>query len=63
MAELQLLRLNALARSLANIDMQGLNKEPYRSWVKRHDAQVAPVKHPLAAEVLKQLDALARRFP
>ncbi|HLM57824.1 MAG TPA: SH3 domain-containing protein [Pyrinomonadaceae bacterium] len=39
-AELELLRLQALARSLASVEMTELEKEPYRSWVKGHDAEI-----------------------
>ncbi|HEV2860493.1 MAG TPA: SH3 domain-containing protein [Pyrinomonadaceae bacterium] len=39
-AELELLRLQALARSLASVEMTELEKEPYRSFVKEHEAEI-----------------------
>jgi hypothetical protein len=36
-AELELARLRALGRSLANVPFEGLEKEPYASWIKEHE--------------------------
>ena len=40
LAELELARLVALQRSLANIDMTDLEKQPYAGWTKQHEAQI-----------------------
>ncbi len=39
-AELELTRLLALGRSLANIAMEDLEKPPYSFWVKEHDPEI-----------------------
>jgi hypothetical protein len=40
LAELELARLVALQRSLANIDMSELEKQPYASWTKTREPQI-----------------------
>ena len=39
-AELELTRLIALGRTLANIAMEDLNKPPYKSWVAEHEPEI-----------------------
>jgi hypothetical protein len=40
LAELELTRLVALARSLANIQMEELDKPPYKPWVAEHEREI-----------------------
>ncbi len=40
LAELELMRLVALARSLANIAMENLEKPPYKPWVTEHEREI-----------------------
>jgi hypothetical protein len=40
LAELELARLNALQRSLANIDMMEKDKEPFAAWTKARESQI-----------------------
>jgi hypothetical protein len=40
LAELELTRLVALGRTLANIPFEGQEKPPYKPWVTEHDAEV-----------------------
>lgn len=39
-AELELLRLRALARSLANIPLEDLEKPPFKAWTTEHNAEI-----------------------
>jgi hypothetical protein len=39
-AELELTRLVALARTLANMPMEDLEKPPYKSWVSEHEREI-----------------------
>jgi hypothetical protein len=39
-AELELTRLLALGRSLANIAMEDLEKPPYKPWLKEHESEI-----------------------
>jgi hypothetical protein len=40
LAELELTRLSALARTLANIPLEALEKPPYKPWVTEHEHEI-----------------------
>lgn len=40
LAELELARLNALARSLARIPLEDLDQQPYKSWTDKHQQEI-----------------------